>query len=526
MGLTKLVLRRPVSTVLAILCLIVFGLSSVMKSPLELMPDMNMSMMIVMTVYSGASPDDVSELVTKPIEDRASTLSGLDTISSQSKENMSIVMLKYKYGTDMNDAYDDLKKQMDLAKVELPEDADDPIMLELNTSLKPNVIMAVSHGEDDDLYNYVNNEIVPEFEKLSTAAEVSITGGLQKYIKVELMPEKLKQYGVSMSSIASDIAGSDITYPAGDTQVGDQKLSVSTEQPFETMDSLNDIPLTVSGGQTVYLSDVAKVYMGADDVESIARYKAENGLPEDIVALTVSKQQDAATLNVSKDVKRVVNELTAKDPSLQITIVDDDKDSIMSSLSSVIETMVLAIIISMVIIWLFFGDLKASMIVGSSIPVSILSSLILMQLMGFSLNVITLSALVLGVGMMVDNSTVVLESCFRATDDTGFREFSKAALNGTGVVYQSVIGSTLTTCVVFLPLAMLGGMTGQMFRPLGFTIVFCMTASLISAITVVPLCYMIYKPVEKKTAPLSRPVEKMQEAYRLSLIHISEPTRH
>jgi multidrug efflux pump subunit AcrB len=214
-----------------------------------------------------------------------------------------------------------------------------------------------------------------------------------------------------MSSIASDIAGSDITYPAGDTQVGDQKLSVSTEQPFETMDSLNDIPLTVSGGQTVYLSDVAKVYMGADDVESIARYKAENGLPEDIVALTVSKQQDAATLNVSKDVKRVVNELTAKDPSLQITIVDDDKDSIMSSLSSVIETMVLAIIISMVIIWLFFGDLKASMIVGSSIPVSILSSLILMQLMGFSLNVITLSALVLGVGMMVDNSTVVLESC-------------------------------------------------------------------------------------------------------------------
>ena len=186
----------------------------------------------------------------------------------------------------------------------------------------------------------------------------------------------------------------------------------------------------------------------------------------------------------------------------------------MSSLSSVFETMILAIIISMAIIWLFFGDIKASLIVGSSIPVSILASLILMQLMGFSLNVITLSALVLGVGMMVDNSTVVLESCFRATDDTGFKEFSKAALHGTGVVYQSVIGSTLTTCVVFLPLAMLGGMTGEMFRPLGFTIVFCMTASLISAITVVPLCYMIYKPIEKQTAPLSRPVEKMQDAYR------------
>ena len=514
MGLTKLVLKRPVSTVLAILCLIVFGLSSVMKSPLELMPDMNMSMMIVMTVYPGASPDDVNELVTKPIEDRASTLSGLDTISSQSKENMSIVMLKYDYGTDMNDAYDDLKKQMDLAKTELPDDAEDPIMLELNTSLKPNVIMAVSHGEDDDLYNYVNNNIVPEFEKLSSVAEVSLAGGVQKYIKVELLPEKLKQYGVTMNSIAGDITGADLTYPAGNTEVGDQKLAVSTEQPFETMESLNDIPLTVNGSQTVYLSDVANIYMGADDIESIARYKAENGVPEDIVALTISKQQDAATLTVSKDVSKVVDQLTKLDPTLQITVVNDDKDSIMSSLSSVIETMIMAVIISMVIIWLFFGDLKASLIVGSSIPVSILASLILMQLMGFSLNVITLSALVLGVGMMVDNSTVVLESCFRATDDTGFREFSKAALNGTGVVYQSAIGSTLTTCVVFLPLAMLGGMTGMMFRPLGFTIVFCMTASLISAITVVPLCYMIYKPIEKKTAPLSRPVEKMQEAYR------------
>lgn len=176
--------------------------------------------------------------------------------------------------------------------------------------------------------------------------------------------------------------------------------------------------------------------------------------------------------------------------------------------------MALAVIISMIIIWLFFGDLKASMIVGSSIPVSILTSLILMQLMGFSLNVITLSALVLGVGMMVDNSIVVLESCFRATDDTGFKEFATAALNGTGIVYQSVIGSTLTTCVVFFPLALLGGMTGELFRPLGFTIVFCMTASLISAISVVPLCYMIYKPVERETAPMSRPVEILQDLYR------------
>ena len=408
MGLTKLVLKRPVSTVLAILCLVVFGLSSVMKSPLELMPDMNMSMMIVMTVYPGASPDDVSELVTKPIEDRASTLSGLDTISSTSRENMSIVTLQYKYGYDMNEAYDDLKKQIDLVKTEIPDDAEEPIMLELNTSMKPNIILAVNHGEDEDLYNYVNNTLAPEFEKLPSAAEVSVTGGAQKYIKIELLPEKLKQYGVSMSSIANDIAGADITYPAGDTRVGDQKLSVSTEQPFGELESLKDIPLSIPGNRTVYLSDVANVYLGADDPESIARYKPEDGAAEDMVAVTISKQQDAASLTLSKDVHKVIEKLTSQDPTLSITVVDDDKDSIMSSLTSVIQTMIMAVIISMIIIWLFFGDLKASLIVGSSIPVSILSSLILMQLMGFSLNVITLSALVLGVGMMVDNSTVVL----------------------------------------------------------------------------------------------------------------------
>lgn len=522
MGLTKFVLKRPVTTVLAILCLIVFGLSSVFKSPLELMPDMNMSMIIVMTVYPGASPDDVSELVTKPIEDGASTLSGLDTISSSSSENMSLIMLLYDYGTDMNDAYDDLKKQIDLVKSQLPEDVEEPVIAELNTNLKANMTLSVSHGEDEDLYNYVNNTLVPEFEKLSTVAEVSLTGGVQNHIKVQLMPEKLKQYGVTMSSIANDIAGADITYPAGDTLVGDQKLSVSTEQPFKTLESLKEIPLTAASGQTIYLSDVATIYMGADEAESIARYSAEGAPAEDIVALSISKQQDAATLTLSDDVHKVIDRLVSQDPTLNITIVDDDKDSIMSSLSSVIETMIMAVVISMVIIWLFFGDLKASLIVGSSIPVSILSSLILMQLMGFSLNVITLSALVLGVGMMVDNSTVVLESCFRATDDTGFKEFANAALRGTGIVYQSVVGSTVTTCVVFLPLAMLGGMTGMMFKPLGFTIVFCMTASLISAIAVVPLCYMIYKPIEKKTAPLSRPVERMQDAYRAimgKLIH-------
>ncbi len=254
MGLTKLVLKRPVTTVLMILCLVVFGLQAFMSSPLELMPEMNMSMIVVMTPYPGASPEDVNDLVTKTVEDQVGTLSGLDTVSSMSRENVSITMLEYKYGTDMDKAYDDLKKQMDLAKVSMPDEVEDPIMLELNANLMANMILAVSKDNTDNLYNYVNDDVVPELEKLSSVAEVSINGGSQEYIRVELLPEKMSQYGVSMNSIATDIGSADLAYPAGNADLGDQQLAVSTDQKFDTLETLQDIPLTVSGKNTIYLA--------------------------------------------------------------------------------------------------------------------------------------------------------------------------------------------------------------------------------------------------------------------------------
>lgn len=201
---------------------------------------------------------------------------------------------------------------------------------------------------------------------------------------------------------------------------------------------------------------------------------------------------------------------------LELISTSEGQEAVMN-----VETLIMAVVISMIIIWLFFGDIKASLIVGSSIPVSILAAFILMDLMGFSLNVITMSALTLGVGMMVDNSIVVLESCFRATASSekkaGLVEFMDNALEGTRVVGASVLGGTATTCVVFIPLAFLEGMTGQLFKPLGFTIVFCLTASLISAVTVVPLCYMIYRPRERQKAPLSKPVYRLQDTYRSAM---------
>ena len=509
MNLTKTVLRRPVTTLMVILTLIVFGISSVFSSKLELIPSMNMPMLIVFTLYPGASPDDVNELVTQPIEDEAGVLTGVKGVTSISNENYSIVLLEYEYGIDIDDAYNDLKKKTDLLMSEFPDEVETPTIIEMDINDTASISLAVNNDAQPNLYNYVNNTIVPEFEKLSCVASVDISGGREEYVKVELIPEKLNQYHLSMSSVATAIGSADFSYPLGSTEVGKQELSVSAGVDYDTMESLKSIPIAMGNGNMIYLEDVANIYTTEEAATGIGRY---NG--RDTISVSIKKQQSSSAVEVSEKVLQIVDQLTAADENLEIVVVSDSSDMIKSSLSSVVQTMAMAILVAMAIIWLFFGDMKASLIVGTSIPISILVALIAMSAMGFSLNVITMSSLVLGVGMMVDNSIVVLESCFRSTKGKGFREYTEAALQGSGIVLQSIIGGTITTCVVFIPLALLDGMSGQMFKPLGFTIVFCMLASLISAMTIVPLCYTMYRPKENENAPLSRPIEELQDGYR------------
>lgn len=509
MNLTKTVLKRPVTTVLCVLCLMVFGFISLFSSKMELTPEMNMPMMVISTIYVGASPEDVDELLTKPIEDAIGQLSGVDSITSASSENSSMVLLQYDYGTDMDKAYSDLKKKVDVLESSLPEDAMAPIIMEFDVNSTPSMMMAVNNSGVNNLYNYVNDIVVPELEKIPSVASVDLSGGQEEYVRIQLIPEKLAQYHLSINSVATAVSGASFSIPAGSTEVGSQNLNVSAGVTYDTVDSLKEIPITTPSGDIVYLDDIAVVANTVKDASSIGRY---NG--RDTVSLSVQKQQKNSAQEVSREVAKVMNKLKANDENLEMVVVYDASDQIEGALNSVFQTMIMAVVVSMVIIFLFFGDIKASLIVGTSIPISIMAALVLMYLMGFSLNVITMSALVLGVGMMVDNSIVVLESCFRSTTGNGFREYRQAAIEGSGIVLQSIIGSTATTCVVFLPLAFLSGMSGQLFKPLGFTIIFCMVASLISAMTIVPLCYAFYRPRENGHAPASAAVKAMQKGYR------------
>lgn len=510
-AITKLILRRPVSTFLAVLSLLFFGFIAFTTMKMELLPDMNFPYMIVSTVYPGASPEDIDELVSKPIEEEVSLLPDVEEVQSRSMENVSMVIVRYRYGTNMDRAYDKLKKKLDVLKGNLPDDAEDPDYIEFDINAQAGMVLAVSDKTKANLYNYVKNNIEPEMEKLSSVASVSLSGGQAEYVRVELSEEKLAQYHLTMENIIQMIKASDFTYPAGSTYYGKQKLSLSVSEDYSTIEKLKNLPLLTGTGNTLYLRDLATVSESLEEKSSIGRY---NG--EDTIGLSLSKTQTESDIGMSRDVKETIKDLEAQNPNLSVHIIQDNADSIKSSLSSVFQTMIMAVVISMAIIFFFFGDVKASLIVGSSIPIAILGAIVFMYAMGYSMNMLTLSALVLGVGMMVDNSIVVLEASFRAMDEVQDERRSRrdAAIDAVRVVGASVFGSTLTTCVVFLPLGFLKGISGQYFKPLGFTIVFCMLASLLSAITIVPLCFTLYKPKENEKAPAYKAVRSLQNSYR------------
>ena len=495
---------------MALLCLLVFGISSVFNATLEQMPDTDTPMLIVSAGYSGASPEDVDKLVTQKIEDAVSTLEGIESMSSTSSEGRSMIMLEYSYEQDMDEAYEELKKKVENLRG-LPDDVE-PSIMEMNNNSSESMMLSISHPSQTSLYDYVDQKIVPELEKLSTVAEVSMRGGKSQYIRVELKSDMMAQYGVTLSNITSAMSAADLTYPSGSAISGNQELSVSTSISNDTLDDLKRVPITSSSGKLVYLEDIADIYYTDRSMGGVSRYNGQETL-----SISISKVQSETAMTLSRQVNAAIETLLAEDEDLRIEVVRDQADSITSSLKDVAFTMLLAVGISMLILFLFFGDFKASLIVGSSIPVSILVTLIVMTRFGMSLNVITMSGLVLSVGMMVDNSIVTLESCFRAKESVEENDrlgYAKAAMTGTGGVIMSIIGSTLTTCVVFLPLVFLNGMAGKMFGSLGYVIVFSMAASLLSAMSIVPLTYMLYRPHEREKALLSAPIRGLQKLYR------------
>ena len=508
MNLTKFALKRPVTCLLAVLALFVFGLSSVLGFKLQLLPDIEMPMLIVMATYPGADAQSVDELVVSVIEDAGSALSGVDSTTSVSNENYGMVLFTYEYGVDLTECHDALRSALEVAKLSFPEDAGEPTIIEMNiNSISCMTISAMEVG-DVDLLKVLEESVVPELESINGVAQVSVSGGSEEYIKVELDDTLMNQYGLTMTSVAQFLSAVDFSYPAGSVQQGSQDISITTSMEYNTVQKLKEVPIMTGSGAVITLQDVADVQMSAKAAETISRY---NGL--DNVSISIQNKSSFGIVNVCDSVAEAIAEIQESNPSIQFSITYNASDAIEESLMSVFQTMLLGIALTMLVLFVFFGDFKASLIVGSSMPISLFVTLIAMRFMGFSMNIVTMGSLVIAIGMMVDASIVVIESIFRS-QEKGLT-LKEAALQGTKEVTMSIIASTITTIVVYVPLALLSGLAGQLFYQLGFTVVLAMLSSLIAALMLVPLFFLIFKPQEKEGLPIDRLLRWFTDKYQV-----------
>ncbi len=507
-GIVKASIGRPVTVLMCVIALVVFFVTAMTKISLMLSPDMSVPIMVIVTPYSGASPEEVDELVSDKICNSLGSLNGVKTITSDSTEGQSEVMLQYNYGVNMDKAYNDLREAVDGVKPNLPKDVGTSTIIEIDTDSEPDMTLSITGTSDSvDVANEVNDNVVPELKKISTLAKVDVSGGKQKYIKIQVIPEYLNQYGLSLSGIASAIGATNFSTPAGSADYGDQSLNLSSEVKYDTLPELEKVPITTSKGQTIYLNDIATVKYAISEKTSLSRYK---GMED--VSVNLKAKQGTSPVNLSRDVKPELERIERLYPNLKIEIEYDSADEILDTLKGVGKTMVQAIFLAMLIIFIFFGDIKGSLIVGSTMPVSIMAAVVCMQASGISLNVVTMAALIIAIGMMTDNAVVVIEMCFRS-HQSGL-SFKEAAYEGTAIVINAVAGSTITTLVVYFPLVMLNGIMAQMFKPLAATIIFSLTASLISAILLIPICFAVYKPVEHKDIITNRILKWLSKRYR------------
>jgi len=501
--LTRLSLKRPVSTLLVLLVLIVFGISSVFSFEMELEPQMTFPMIAIRVSYPGADPETVDKLVVTPIEELGLKLTGMMDNFSEIYTGECLTVLQFDYDTKMDEAFMDLKSEME--RLNLPDGCEKPIVIR-GQNTNPFMNFQVTSKSNRDVLSFVKNTVKPSIERQNGVAEVKVVGGREEYIRVLLNERLMDQYSVTVDSIKQALAATEYNVPADSMRQGSMDIKLSSTSKITSISGVESVPIRTDNGVIITLRDVADVSYAIRKADSISRHNGK----EDI-RVTVTKNQIASTVTAANQVVAELNRIEAENEDISINITMNSADSIITSLKEVGFTLIIGILLSMLTLFLFFGDIKASLIVGSSMPISLLATLILMAFAKLQLNIMTMGGLVIAIGMMVDGSIVVLESCFRA-QERGL-DFRDSALEGTKEVTASIVASTITTVVVYAPIAVMGGLFSQMFSGLCVTIIFSMLTSLVVSLTFIPLFFVFYKPVEKKNAHTVLLMQKISARY-------------
>jgi HAE1 family hydrophobic/amphiphilic exporter-1 len=510
MSLPKLSISRPVGVVMFYITIICLGLISFTRLPVDLLPDIAYPKLVVYTTYSGVAPAEVERFVTEPIEQRVSTVPGVEKVESLSREGVSLVLLRFAWGTDMDFAALNVRERLDQLRETLPDLADRPVVLRTDPRSEP--IMAISITGKQDLWSLKDlSETVfrRRLEQLDGIAQAAVTGGLDREIQVEVDPQALRSAGLTLEQVASALDNANASAPSGTIRMGRFRYPLRTLGEFVSVQEIGDVVVGGASGQQIRLRDVARIEDGFRERESIAGYNGQEG-----IGLLVFKESGANTVRVTREAEKVLAQLRKEYPAVQINIANAQAGFVSGAISNLVQEMILGGLLAFLILVLFLRDVRFPVAVALAIPISVIVTFALLHLTGVSLNIMSLGGLALGVGMLVDNSIVVIENIFRHREK-GLIATAAAAL-GAREVQRAITASTLTTIAVFGPIIYVEGVAGQLFGALSLAVAFSLLVSLLVASTLLPMMASRWTGTSERriTTPfMARPLDAFERSF-------------
>jgi HAE1 family hydrophobic/amphiphilic exporter-1 len=482
MSLYATAVKKPITTALIFVGIALFGLFSFSRLPIDLFPDIETNQLSIITAYAGASASDIETNVTRPMENTLNTVENLKKITSQSKDNMSLVTLEFDYGADIDMITNDVRDKIDMVKSQLPDDISTPIIFKFSMDMIPVVIYSATAKESvNGLYKILDEKVANPLNRIEGVGTVSVSGAPQRQIEVNVSPEKLEAYGLTVEQIADVIRMENLNVPAGSFDVGTSTYALRVEGEFKASSQLLNIVVGNRSGSNIYLRDVAGI---SDTIQSRIQESYTNRVKGALII--VQKQSGSNTVSIAEKVNGIMPELQKSLPSdITLSLVMDSSDFIQESIDSLTETILLAFIFVIFVVMFFLGRWRATVIIILAIPISLIASFIYLMVSGSSLNIISLSSLTIAIGLVVDDAIVVLENITKHIERGSTPK--EAAIHATNEVGVAVIASTLTILAVFLPLTMTTGLAGVMFGELGWMVTIMVTVSLVVALSLTPM---------------------------------------
>ena len=516
MSIYRTAVNKPVTTALVFIAFAIFGIFSFMKTSIAQYPDFDANVILVMSSYPGASAADIETNLTKVLENGLNGVSDLKDMTSKSKENISIITLEFNYGVDIEEATNNVRDKLDMISSTLPDQASTPVIFKFSADDMPILILSATADESlPGLDKILDDKVTTPLSRVKGVGTVSVSGAPTREIQVYCDPDKMQAYGLSIAAVSNIIAAENRNIPSGSIDIGSETFSLRIQKEFKDPSELLNIVLAYRNGNAVYLRDVATVNDGQQEKEQQA---VTNGRRS--AQIVIQKQTGANTVDVIKGVFKEMKNIEPTLPSdIHIETVIDSSDNIINSINSLKETIIITFLVVMLVVYVFLGRWRATFIIILSIPISLMASLVYLFATGNTLNIISMSALSIAIGMVVDDSIVALENI--TTHIERGEKPKEAAVHGTEEVGISIIASTLTMLCVFLPLTLITGMSGIMFRQLGWIVSIIMIVSTCGALCLVPmLCSRMLRADRKKSklhdilfTPIDKSLNAISDGY-------------